>query len=193
MSDDPEIRFTPSRDFCPHPEYWHSPDSEATETEVSEFIGSLVRLVQPEFVVETGAYKGHTTIEINYALNLNGHGRGVSVEADSILADEARRRVANRFGGNPRMVVINVNSMEYEPVQDIDLAFFDSWQEGRHLEFLRYYSMGRIKPGAIVAFHDTAPHHLVRNFVLPLEGIGEGQIKMIDFHTPRGLIVGQVQ
>ena len=36
-----ESRFTPARDWCPHPEYWHSPDSEATEIEVSEFIGGL--------------------------------------------------------------------------------------------------------------------------------------------------------
>lgn len=56
MTDDLESRWTPARDWCPHPEYWHSPDSEATEVEVSEFIGSLVRLIQPEFVLEIGSY-----------------------------------------------------------------------------------------------------------------------------------------
>ena len=187
--DNLESRFTPPREWCPHPEYWHSPDSEATEEEVSEFIGSVVRLIQPEFVLETGTYKGHTTIEINYALNLNGHGRGVSLEADSLLAHEARIAVMNRFGDSPRMIVINVNSMEYEPVENIDFAFFDSWQEGRVLEFNRFLEMGRIKEGSIFAIHDTAPHHQVRK---TLSDFGT-EVEIIDFHTPRGLILGQVK
>ena len=184
-----EIRFTPPRDWCPHPEYWHSPDSEATETEVSEFIGSLVRMIQPEFVLETGSYKGDTTLEISTALYMNGHGRGVSVESDGGLAEEANRVLLNRMGGNKRVEVINVNSMEYEPVENIDFAFFDSWQEGRHLEFKRFYDMGRLQVGSIVAFHDTAPHHLVRQYVLELNEY----LNIIDFHTPRGIILGQVK
>jgi predicted O-methyltransferase YrrM len=193
--DNLESRFTPPRSWCPHPEYWHSPDSEATEIEVSEFIGSLVRLIQPEFVLETGSYNGHTTLEMSRALHMNNHGRGVSVESDALLAERAERYIQNIMGEYNRMQIINVNSMEYAPLEDIDFAFFDSWQEGRHLEFRRFYDMGRLKSGAIVAFHDTAPHHQVRKHVLPLGQTDEeisAYISLIDFHTPRGLILGQV-
>lgn len=192
---DLESRFTPPREWCKHPEYWHSPDSEATEREVSEFIGSLIQLIQPEFVLETGSYKGHTTLEMAYALHQNGHGRGVSLESDKGLADEAQRQLENRMGEYNRMQVIHVNSMEYEPIENIDFAFFDSWQEGRHLEFRRFYDMGKLPSGAIVAFHDTAPHHQVRKHVLPLGQTDEeitAYISIIDFHTPRGLVLGQV-
>lgn len=191
-----ESRFTPSRDWCKHPEYWHSPDSEATEIEVSEFIGSLVRLIQPEYVVETGTYHGHTTYQIGAALEDNGHGRLVSVDNDRAALAEAFKNIAEMegFRENPLPVtILDANSMEFIPDQDIDFAFFDSWQEGRIEEYTRFYSMGRLKPGTIVAFHDTAPHHQVRKTILPLEGIGEGELSIIDFHTPRGLIVGQVR
>lgn len=188
---DLEARFTPTNDFCKHPEYWHSPDSEATEKEVSQFIGALVRLVQPEFVLETGTYHGHTTLEIGKALLTNNHGKVVSLENDArehgIAYDYVFRNIS------PHLFPVTLllqNTMEYVPDQDIDLAFFDSWQEGRHEEFLRYHGLGMLSKGAIVAFHDTAPHHQVLKHVQWLES--EGFIKPIYFHTPRGLVVAQV-
>jgi predicted O-methyltransferase YrrM len=190
MTDDLESRWTPARDWCPHPEYWHSPDSEATEVEVSEFIGSLVRMIQPDFVLETGTYMGHTTLEIARALYMNGHGRGISLEADGNLAAEAQRRLQNFMGSNNTVQVLNMNSMEYNPIENIDFAFFDSWQEGRILEFEKFYNAGWLKKGAIVAFHDTAPHHQVRKSIV--EG-GHDYFTIIDFHTPRGLVLGQVK
>lgn len=191
MVDDLESRFTPPAPFCPHPEYWHSPDNQATEQEVTEFIGSLIRLIQPEFVLETGTWLGHTTIEMARALHQNGHGRGVSLEFDKYNADEANLRLKNALGEYNRFVIIQTDSMLYEPLEDIDFAFFDSEQELRSSEFRRYHGLGKIKPGAIVAFHDSAPHHLVMRNIQPLED--EGLIKFITFHTPRGITIGQVQ
>lgn len=186
-----EINFTTHRtDLCPHPEYWNAPDSEATEVEVSEFIGSLVRLTQPEFVLETGTYRADTTLEISRSLYMNGHGRGVSIEADQGRAEEAERRLKNLMGENNRVVVIHTDSMDYKPNENIDLAFFDSDMEKRVEEFRSYRAQGYIKEHAIVAFHDTAPHHKVRATILPLEE--EGIVKFIWFNTPRGLAVGQV-
>jgi predicted O-methyltransferase YrrM len=191
-----ESRFTPARPWCLHPEYWHSPDSEATEMEVTEFLGALVRMIQPEYVVETGTYHGHTALEIGLALRDNGHGRLVTIEANTECYETA---FANLEGGaNLPVTLIHGNTMDFVPEQDIDFAFFDSWQEGRILEFNRFYRLGKLKRGAIVAFHDTAPHHKVRETVLPTIGCdadsvtSDPSISIIDFHTPRGLIIGQV-
>ena len=185
-----ESRFTPSSYFCPHPEYYHSPDSEATEWEVSEFIGALVRIVQPEYVVETGTYHGHTSLEIAAALHDNGHGHLVTIESNQNEYEQARGYLGTYV--DSWVTTIHGNTMDFIPQKPIDLAFFDSWQEGRHEEFLRYHGMGMLPRDAIVAFHDSAPHHQVykhvyRNLIEP------GYIKTIEFHTPRGLLLGQVQ
>jgi len=173
-----------------HPEYWHSPDSEATEMEVTGFLGALVTMIQPEYVVETGTYHGHTAAAIGAALYVNGHGRLVSIENNGEHYEEALHTLD---GWNYPVKLVHGNTMDFVPEQNIDFAFFDSWQEGRIEEYTRFYSLGFLKPGAIVAFHDTAPHHQVRKTILPLEGIGEGELRIIDFRTPRGLILGQVR
>lgn len=188
-----EVRFTPAGDFCPHPEYWHSPDSEATETEVSEFIGALVGMIKPEFVLETGTYHGHTTYQIGLALRDNGRGQVVSIDSDRNAVATAQKNIAffESLSEEPDLpiTILHMNSMDYVPPLPIDFAFFDSWQEGRHEEFQRFWKMGLLKPNAIVAFHDTAPHHQVRKHVYPLQTM----ITIIDFHTPRGLILGQLK
>jgi len=181
-----ESRFTVPTGFCPHPEYWHSPDAEGTEREVSYFIAALVTMLQPEFVLETGTWHGHTTALISEAIYKNGHGKFVSIEKDRGTYEEAQR-----YFYWPGTELLNMNTMDYTPEQNIDFAFFDSWQEGRHEEFLLYHGLGFLKPGAIVAFHDTAPHHQV--FRLMQEHlIDHGYIFPIQFHTPRGLVLGQV-
>lgn len=184
---DQEDRFTVKSAFCPTPEDWHSPDSEATEDEITLLIGALVRAIQPEFVLETGTYFGHTAHEISMALFENGHGRLVTIEKESKTWQEANKRLA----GLTNVENIWGNTMEYVPPQTINFAFFDSWQEGRAEEFMRFYNMGFLKGGTIVAFHDTAPHHQVWKYVKQLED--EGYIKSITIHSPRGLTIAQVQ
>lgn len=181
-----ESRYTPPNNFCKYPEYWHSPDSEATEVEVSEFIGALVRLIQPELVVETGTYKGHSSKQIGLALHANGHGKLVSIEKDPLLWEMSKEYVPEYL---PVELVLG-NSIEYTPIEPIDFAFFDSWQEGRREEFVRFYQSGFLLAGATVAFHDTAPHHKVWDSIKYLEG--EGLAKFLTFNTPRGLTIGKV-
>jgi len=184
-----EDRFTPANEFCRHPEYYHSPDSEATELEVTEFIGALVRLVQPELVVETGTYHGHTAQEICEQLVWNNHGKLVTIEKDAAAFGIAAVSL-DYYEDSDLVELIHGNSLDYIPTQQIDLAFFDSWQEGRHLEFMHFYNMGVLSAGATVVFHDTAPHHLVHTYVKQLEA--DGYIKTLTFHTPRGITIGQV-
>lgn len=186
---DEESRFTVKSTFCPNPEYWHSRDSESTEYEISELVAALVRAVQPEFVLETGTAYGVTSYNIGCALFKNGHGKLVSVDNDRKMIEAARERIASAPVSIPVEILFG-NSMYYTPPQPIDFAFFDSWQEGRAEEFMRFYNMGMLKGGAIVAFHDTAPHHQVWKYVKQLEE--EGLVKTITIHSPRGLTIAQV-
>jgi predicted O-methyltransferase YrrM len=189
---DTEDKFTTHiTDLCPHPEYWHAPNDTATEYEVSVFIGGLVRLIQPEYVVETGTYQGDTSFQIGLALHLNGHG-----ELDTIDNGPEEDYIQAQFKCRYDPLVANINfirmnSKEFVPRKPIDLAFFDSSTQDRVHEFRRYYDMGMLKKHSIVAFHDAAPHHSVREAIEPLEK--EGLVKFLWFNTPRGLAVGQVQ
>jgi predicted O-methyltransferase YrrM len=190
---DVESRFTWAKDFCPHPEYWHSKDSESTEDEVTELVAAFVRALQPNFVLETGTAFGYTSVAMGQALLKNGHGNLVTLEDEIGMYREATRylRDYEMVVGKLPVEMRLINSMEYEPPEgtQIDFAFFDSWQEGRVLEFRRYRPY--MKPGNIVAFHDTAPHHLVWNSIQPL--IEERAIRTINLHTPRGICFAEVQ
>jgi len=191
-----ENRFTPAREFCPHPEYWHSADSESTEDEVSLLVAAFVRALQPEFVLETGTAYGITAWNIGLALYDNGHGKLVSLDSDKSRIKDAKEYIAHKSWAtfnHPWAVPVEVlhqNSMEYTPPQNIDFAFFDSWQQGRGEEFRRFYNLGLLKGGTIVAFHDTAPHHAVLPYIQELER--DKLIKAIYLRTPRGIALAQV-
>lgn len=183
-----ESRFTPTSEFCPKPEYWHSNNEHATEWEVSAFIGALVEMVQPELVVETGTYHGDTSQLIGEALLMNEHGHLITIEKDTTAFAIAVKGLSGTY--SEVVTAIHGNSLEYNPEQNIDLAFFDSWQEGRAEEFMHFFELGKLNPGAIVVFHDTAPHHAVHKYVEQLEK--DEYIKTIRFHTPRGVTLGVV-
>lgn len=191
-----ESRFTPAREFCPHPEYWTSRDSESTENEVSLLVGALVRALQPEFVLETGTAYGVTSWNIGEALKQNGHGKLVSLDSSESMIDDAARYISEMSQSKYQqdwavpVTLLHKNSMDYIPPQVIDFAFFDSWQEGRSEEFKRFYNMGLIKGQTIVVFHDTAPHHQVLKHIKQLEE--EGLIKCLYLRTPRGVGIAQV-
>jgi len=159
-SDDPyfpqelasERRFTAPSLLCPLPENWHSTDSDSTELEVSEFIGGLVRVLQPALCVEAGAAWGQTTREIGLALTRNSHGQCVALEIDPFRAGYA----AGRCHGLPVKVVVQ-SSMDYNPTGQVDLLFSDSAFHLRVPEFERYRPF--MRRGSIACFHDTAPLH----------------------------------
>lgn len=75
-----------------------------------------------------------------------------------------------------------------EPPDGIGFAFFDSRPQLRAEEFRRYRPF--MVPGAIVAFHDIAPHHTVWPRVDQLER--EGLLKALRLRTPRGIAICQI-
>lgn len=150
-----ESRFTPPNDTCPHPERWHSPDEDATETEVTMLVAAMVRAVRPDFVLETGTYKGHTTDAI----------ADVLIDTDATIAtielDYSRWFAAHDlFSGDPNVTVIEGSSLDYIPSQPIDFAWFDSGIEIREAEFRHFRPFMHRR--TVVGFHDTGPQHPVR-------------------------------
>jgi predicted O-methyltransferase YrrM len=184
-----ESRHTPPRPDCPHPEWWHAPDSEATETEVSHLIAALVGAIHPELCVETGSHLGHTAQLIGQALSANGHGHLYSLEVDPARAAAARTATA----GLP-VTVLEQSSVEWTPPGQLDLCFIDSLYELRKAEILLYRPHLR-RPGGIVVIHDTTSaqrgHYWdVRADVEALEA--EGVLRPVFLATPRGVAICEV-
>jgi hypothetical protein len=176
-----EARWTPARPDCPHPEWWHSPDDESTEDEVSELVAALVRALQPEIVVETGTAFGYTAERIGAALLRNGHGQLWTLETDPERADASRRRCV----GLP-VIVVEKASLDWMPLGPIDFGWLDSAIDQRVAEFLRF----PWTPGAIVGFHDTGPQHGYRDAVESL--VAFGRVREIYLRTPRGVTFAEV-
>jgi predicted O-methyltransferase YrrM len=169
---------------APEPKWWHAPDSDSTECEVSELVAELV--------IETGSAFGHTTALIAHALRRNGHGHLVSLEPDPGRAEVARSRVAS-YGLGAFCEVREQSSLDFTPPQEIDFAWFDSLYELRAEEFRRFRPW--LSPGGIVAFHDWTSglrgHYLdVRAEVEALAA--EGLLRPVFVPSPRGIVVAEV-
>lgn len=177
-----ESAWTKPRPDCPHPERWSSTDPQSTEIEVSELVGTFVRALQPDYVVETGTCLGQTAWVIGVALRANGHGRLDTLETDPERAEHARERCE----GLP-VDVIEVSSLDFTPDEPIGFAWFDSRPELRIAEFERYRP--HLIPGTIVGFHDTSPHQ-GSSFGAEVEALSN--TRAIRLRTPRGVTFVEV-
>ena len=142
----------------PHPRcakphaLWSAPDKDATEVEVTQFIGAFVRLLKPTVVVETGTYRGHTTAAIAAALSDNGVGRVVTYETDTTRALAARESLARWFDA---VTVTNAALTEGNCPRSVELAFLDSCMVCRASDVEVVWP--RLVPGGVVLIHDASP------------------------------------
>jgi hypothetical protein len=174
-----ESTWTSPRDHCPHPERWHSTDSDSTEAEVTALVAAFVTALQPDYVVETGTNIGHTAYAIGRALQESGRGRLVTCETDPNFVEVARRRCE----GLP-VEVHHGSSLDWIPDQPIDFAFFDSLVQIRADELLRY--LPTMHANTVVGFHDTGPHHPVMSYLEPL--VAQRVLEpLLLLPTPRGV------
>ena len=180
-----ESRYTDPRPDCPHPERWHSDDWDSAEHEISALVAALVVAIRPDIVVETGSAFGQTAHAIGSVLASAGVGTLHAIEIDPDRADITRKRCE----GLP-VVVEQCSSLEYMPPEGVGFAWFDSLPGLRVEEFRRYYPA--MEKGALVAFHDTAPHHGQKLWadIVALED--DALLLPIRLRTPRGIVIGEV-
>jgi len=178
----PESQWTePDGDWCAHPEWWHSEGCDPAEAEVGWFLWGLVRLLQPELVVELGCRTGTSTVRLGEAVRDNGHGHVVAVEIGLEAAQEAGRVCADL----PVTVVV-ADADRWAPSQPVDLLFVDTGPEGRG-DLIR-----RLRPWlSTVVVHDTKPGRLP---ACELDVLRAGGVlgDVLTFRTPRGLTICEV-
>lgn len=97
----------------------HCWDDMAVEVEVAEFLHSLVRLLKPQRVVESGSGRGLASLHIAAALKENGSGELLTFEPLGEYQDQARKRLH----GYPAHVLPG-STLDYDG--ETDLVFLDS-------------------------------------------------------------------
>jgi predicted O-methyltransferase YrrM len=177
-----ENAFTNPTALCPRVDLWSAPDDMSSECEVTDFLYSLVRLLKPKIVLETGCFLGATSGAIGHALKRNKYGRLITCDVDPGLADHVTK-LARRLR-LPIDVLHADSSQAIRRLQAIDLAFVDSGED-RPKEILSL--IPKMSAFGIIALHDTAPHHrLVEHDYFESRGL-----KYIYMNTPRGLTLLQ--
>jgi len=179
----PESRFFAPTDRCPHPERFTSTDGDSTEIEVAEFIGALVRVCQPDVVVELGSAFGETTARIVEALDRNGHGFLYTLEIDG----ERAQYVRDRIPASDRWALVEQSSLEWLPPygETVDLLFSDTLRDIRCEEIHRF--LPYMRAASLAAVHDSGWD------MGPLRGwlenslVKPGYARAVDFPTARGL------
>jgi hypothetical protein len=179
-----ESRFTLPRPDCLHPERWHSDDADSTEHEVTTLVAAFVTALRPDVVVETGSAWGQTAELIGQTLDAAGVGRLYTLEPDTNRAEATRKRC----DGLP-VDVIEAKSLDWDPVDGIGFAWFDSLPHLRVPEFR--HLRPHMTPDAFVGFHDTGPHQgPLRAEIEALEA--EGLLLPVFLPTPRGACFAEV-
>jgi predicted O-methyltransferase YrrM len=179
--------YTPPTPECPHPELWQMVDSQTTELEVIDFLGSLVRTIKPHLIVETGTFLAYSTIKMAQALKANGFGKIITIEFDPAIFAKAKERM-DASGLAAWIEYRNESSLDSRIEGTIDLLFSDSHLTIREQEIRRF--LPQLDSRGLIVIHDASSHfHVVREAALRLEQ--ESLLSVVLLSTPRGVVIAQ--
>lgn len=185
-----ESRFTTARKDCPHPERWHSADSDSTEIEVSHLVAAFVEALRPDLVVETGSAFGQTAELIGQVLHTAGVGHLVTFEVDPPrIAATAERVKGLPVQVQPRPSLEGLQILvETGHAEHVGFAWLDSLFELRVPELRAIRPL--LAPGAIVGIHDCGePGHTKYDQFAREVSVAAGLMgfNRISLPTPRGV------
>ena len=167
------------------------------ECEVGEFLYSFMRLIKPNFVLETGTHQGVSSSYIGFALKNNGFGVLDTHEFAKETYDIANARfsrlelteqISSHLGDVGNLVL----------TKHYDFIFLDTEPQTRFAEMVKFYP--NLKDGGYLFIHDLHRNmHQIPNeehgFAWPYGKIPKEMTdlvlnkKLVPFHfeTPRGL------
>lgn len=170
-----ESTFTPDA-----PEGWLSWNGQSPELSVCAFVHSLVTMMRPRLVIETGVGQGYMTRTIVPLLDdgqqlIAFESDGAWREALWTLPFWTEHRFTVQLSG--------LSSPERIDISVADLCVFDSDFEHRFSEIRQWHTWA--KPGAVALIHDTAEregtiHQSVRDL------IGDLGMTGVFLNNPRG-------
>lgn len=171
---------------------WTYLNNESPEMEVCELLYSLVRLLKPEYVLETGGGTGNSGAYIAQGLKENDRGLLVSLEPYP-TSYRIALKLWEDLGLRNKIVHHAMTSFEY-PLTNVrfQMMFLDSEPSCRFTEVKKFYP--NLDPGGIILIHDLK-YKLVGQWEDFKSLIGDllknFDLQVITLETPRGLTMLQ--
>lgn len=166
--------------YCPDASAWQSRDEQSAEQEVSDFAYSLIRLIKPEFVIETGCYLGDSTYAMASAIKDNGFGDLISCDINQERVDIVNKRLKdNNLPGE--VYCMKGADMIRQHGLAADFGFVDSGNEDSRDEEVDLMIMN-LAPGKMFMMHDTGPQFTGFSEIADIVDLPK-----VYFNTPRGL------
>lgn len=181
---------------------FHTFDFSSTEIETLNFLHSLVLLLKPVLVLETGSFYGYGSIALGSALKENKRGRLITLEKDTEVFKIAKNNIS-KANLIDYVDVLNATSLDYikSTTSRFDLVFFDSSINSRISEFTSLYNKKLLTN--IVVFHDTSElrertlksgKYTQYEYTKDLDNIAQNYCKgSITFSLSRGLKLFQLK
>lgn len=172
------------------------------ECEILEFLYSLVRLIKPENILETGTYVGWSAAVMAQAIKENGHGHIETLEIEQQHIASAKQ-LWQTLELTDFIIEHQKSSLEFEPTHNYDFLFLDSEPQIRFDELAKFYPY--LNNSGFIAIHDLHPHlghsnqtlhdmeHWPFGDFIPKFGnlILDHQLQTFHFRTPRGFTLFQ--
>lgn len=167
------------------------------ECETGEFLYSLVRLMKPENIMETGTHWGIGASYMGLACKDNGAGHVDTYEFLPEIHKIAQKRI-ERLELTEQVTCHLQDVSQLVPGKKYQIMFLDTEPQTRFGELVRFFD--RLEEGGFVFIHDLHRHmHQIENadhgFAWPYGAIPgamkawvkEGKLRPFHFSTPRGL------
>ncbi len=191
-------------EITPSPPGFSMFNTGGVEVEVAEFLYSLVKMIKPDFIVETGTHLGVSSLYMGLGCAENQKGKIWTYEVIPELQLQAKA-LWNDLNIHQYINCLLQSSLEATLPDNlgIDLLFLDSEPQFRFDEFLKFWD--KVVPGGFILIHDLNAslghhgdtHHGVYDWPYGdfREKIGpfikDHKVQTISFPTPRGFTLFQ--
>lgn len=176
---------------------FHSFNDAGVESEVGEYFYSMVRLLQPDNVLETGTHWGVSASYIGLALKDNQKGHLDTFEFLSGNHIKASIRIQKLSLG--QQVTTHFGDIaNFTPEVTYKMVLLDTEPQTRFDELIQFYDV--VEPGGFIFIHDLHRHmHQIPNqdhgFAWPFgelpefikDKVKKDELRPFHFSTPRGL------
>ena len=122
-------------------------DGQPVEVEVGEFLYSLVRVVKPIKILESGTNIGYSTVSMAQSL-VDNNENGIIDTIDTI---DYRIKVLTHGFNNINKHIMP--SLDFDPKYRYDMIFLDSNRSVLHDEFIKFWPF--LNNNGILLIHDT--------------------------------------
>lgn len=158
----------------------------AVELEVGELLAGIVRATKPKVIIETGTYKGFSTLMIASALKRNEMGHLYTMDLnDWNVLEECRKFELDPFvtfiKGDSRLVIREI----LPKIEKIDFLWLDADHTKKSIVDELEAALPALRPGTLVAFHDTILFQEEADAIKEIE-VRFPEWQSIGFRTSRG-------